>query len=1232
MKKRNSVIILFITIILVSMAYNRFEWPQKDVNIKDTENYLEVSSPPIPLIVGVREGPAVIDPIDSWDSASTNVIKQVAECLWWYNLTDPDLPLEGLLATAWNYSANNKVLDVHIRESVYFHDGSVLNATVVKWNLERINYFINATGTLPPTTVPAFPASIYFLPNGSSIMKSVEVLDDYLVRITLNDVFASFIPLMSYTGSAMISMVSHSATEYIDLTTDDLVGTGPFVYDGYETDIEVNFHAFENYWNGEANITNLVFKVIYESSIRNNAMLNKEIHFLDGVDPDFVDQFNADPDIVNVEVGPDLIYWYYAFDTWRVNVTWREAISKAYNYTYVIEEIRQGNAVRGPPAVPSGMPGHDPTVVVAQYNIAEARLIMQSMGFGVGWDIGTHVAGVFTPGADEALWEAANFRHLEMNHHQGSGNSRKLNDLLTYDLNRIGVTTNETTRDWDQFLTAGEHGDLRGIWYVGWGPDYPDAFNMLDPLFNPTSASNFVNLSDAQVISWLNDAAAETNIPTRNALFSDLQHRLFELLYVHMPLWATLTRDVHLVYLTNYPYNSLESSIIGNLYFYPCIWDPPSDLVPFKIFIDDAIPLYNWEATASYYDWCFGSGTWNDPYIIQDLELDGGDTLNCIEIYNSDVYFEIRNCTISSSLEHGIALTNVNNSMIYNNTFQRNLDRAIYSEFSNNNSIYDNFINTSHYGFDLMLSNVNMLSDNIIQNCMYGFYVMNGTNNRVTENYLYRNIIGIVDANGFNNSLLENTAIESVGYGIALGGSVNATVSMNHIIGSAMGGIILQDSMYSFISNNNVSQNGDFGIYLMGLNGESTNNIISQNKITNNSETGLGLNILTKDNLVFNNEFINNGLNAQDNGTFNLWDNGALGNSWDDYVGEDLNDDGIGDVAYDILGLAGNIDNYPIFDDGAEVLPNITIITPSSQALHADSAPSFSLSINCPKLDSSWYTIDNDITNITFIGSTGIIDQIEWDKKGNGTVTIRFYANNTAGWIAYSEVVINKDIISPAITIINPVGGNLFGTNPPTYNININDANLDIMWYTLDNGVTNITISELTGIIDETEWNNQPSGSITIRFYASDALGNIGYSEVVINKDITPPVITINSPEVGDIFETNSPIYSIAVSDANLDTMWYTLDNGATNISISDLIGVIDEAEWNDQPNGYVTIRFYANDTMGGEGTALVIVTKNAPLPEVPPGIPGTNLFVIYLTLFIGIPILIWQIEKKIKH
>jgi len=40
-------------------------------------------------------------------------------------------------------------------------------------------------------------------------------------------------------------------------------------------------------------------------------------------------------------------------------------------------------------------------------------------------------------------------------------------------------------------------------------------------------------------------------------------------------------------------------------------------------------------------EWCTGSGTFNDPYIIQNVLIDGQNSGNCIEIKNSDVYFII---------------------------------------------------------------------------------------------------------------------------------------------------------------------------------------------------------------------------------------------------------------------------------------------------------------------------------------------------------------------------------------------------------------------------------------------------------------------------------------------------------------------------------------------------------------------------------------------------------------
>ena len=378
--------------------------------------FFEILPPaqPTTLLVGVGGGPVVIDPIDSWDSDSNDVITQVAEALWWYDLTNSSLPLVPLLAESHVWE-NDLELTVNLRHDVVFHDGSSFDADSVVWNMDRILYFINATGTLLPPTIPAFPASIYFV-NGTSIINRTVKVDEFTVKIFLNMPFASFIPLMSYTGSSMISEESHSATEYIDLTTETLVGTGPFVYDSYTTDVEVRYHRWDRYWGTAPYFEKLVFVVIKEGATRNQAMLGHTIDILFGADPDLLAIFDVDPLTEVVETGANMGYYYLAWDNFRVPTLWREAMAKAINYDYIINEIRQGNAVRGPPAVPAGMPGHDPTVVVPQYNVTEARLIMQGLGFAGGWDVGIHNSTGYTPGTDERLWSGAQFFFTTFTH------------------------------------------------------------------------------------------------------------------------------------------------------------------------------------------------------------------------------------------------------------------------------------------------------------------------------------------------------------------------------------------------------------------------------------------------------------------------------------------------------------------------------------------------------------------------------------------------------------------------------------------------------------------------------------------------------------------------------------------------------------------------------------------------------------------------------------------------
>ena len=149
------------------------------------------------------------------------------------------------------------------------------------------------------------------------------------------------------------------------------------------------------------------------------------------------------------------------------------------------------------------------------------------------------------------------------------------------------------------------------------------------------------------------------------------------------------------------------------------------------------------------------------------------------------------------------------------------------------------------------------------------------------------------------------------------------------------------------------------------------------------------------------------------------------------------------------------------------------------------------------------------------------------------------------------------------------------------------------------------------GTIDQIAWDSHSDGIITVIFYVNNTFNQLIYRAISIIKDTTSPVISIIAPTTNDEFKV-APAYEIDVSDDHLDKMWYSFDEGVTKVPISSFIGMLDETIWNDLPNGYVTIRFYANDTMGNMNYDEVIVMKSTPAHSTPTNaIPGYDILIL---------------------
>jgi peptide/nickel transport system substrate-binding protein len=128
------------------------------------------------------------------------------------------------LATALAPAADKTYMDITLRQGVKFHDGSVFNAKVCKWNMDKYT-------KQRPSTNPQW--------------NSVEVLSDYKVRVKLN-----YWTNTIYYGLANLDMASEEAYEKNGEAWANVnpVGTGPFKFVEYQRDAKMTFTKFVDYW------------------------------------------------------------------------------------------------------------------------------------------------------------------------------------------------------------------------------------------------------------------------------------------------------------------------------------------------------------------------------------------------------------------------------------------------------------------------------------------------------------------------------------------------------------------------------------------------------------------------------------------------------------------------------------------------------------------------------------------------------------------------------------------------------------------------------------------------------------------------------------------------------------------------------------------------------------------------------------------------------------------------
>ncbi|MBB3640119.1 MULTISPECIES: ABC transporter substrate-binding protein [Variovorax] len=435
------------------------------------------------------------------------------------------------LAEKWDISPDGTVYTFHLRKGVKWHTTSKSFKPTRDFNADDFIFMIERQWK---ESDPFFKVTSqnhsYFNDMGMpKLLKSVDRIDDYTVKITLNQAEAPFLAnlAMQYAGiqskEYAIAMLKAGTPEKVD---QDPIGTGPFYLVQYQKDAIIRFKAFPQYWGGKAKIDDLVFAITPDASVRWAKLQKGECHVMPYPNPADLDAIRKDPNVQVLE-QPGLNVGYLSYNTTKKpfdDVRVRKAINMAINKKAIIDGVYLSTGVAAKNPIPPTMWSYNDAVKDDPYDPEAAKKLLAQAGF--------------PDGFSTDLWAMPVQRPY-------NPNAKRIAELMQADLAKINVKAEIKSFEWGEYrkrLQAGEH----QMGMLGWTGDNGDPDNFLYTLLGCASAksasgSNISKFCYQPYEDLVLKAKSATKQSERDALYKKAQ-----LIFKEQAPWFTIAHAVQL--------------------------------------------------------------------------------------------------------------------------------------------------------------------------------------------------------------------------------------------------------------------------------------------------------------------------------------------------------------------------------------------------------------------------------------------------------------------------------------------------------------------------------------------------------------------------------------------------------------------------------------------------------------------------------------------------------------
>ncbi len=360
------------------------------------------------------------------------------------------------------------------------------------------------------------------------LLKSVDKLDEYTVKITLNKPEAPFLSnlAMEYAGiqskEYAIAMLKAGTPEKLD---QEPIGTGPFMLVQYQKDALIRYKAFPDYWRGKAKIDDLIFSITPDASVRWAKLQKGECHVMPYPNPADLDAIRKDPNVTVLE-QPGLNVGYLAYNTTKKpfdDVRVRKAINMAIDKKAIVAAVYLSTGVPATNPIPPTQWSYNKSIKDDAFDPAAAKKALAAAGYPNGFSTD--------------LWAMPVQRPY-------NPNAKRIAELMQADLAKIGVKAEIKSFEWGEYrkrMQAGEH----QMGMLGWTGDNGDPDNFLNTLLGcdaaKTNGSNVAKFCYQPFEDLVQKAKVVSNPAERAKLYEKAQ-----VIFKEQAPWFTIAHAVQL--------------------------------------------------------------------------------------------------------------------------------------------------------------------------------------------------------------------------------------------------------------------------------------------------------------------------------------------------------------------------------------------------------------------------------------------------------------------------------------------------------------------------------------------------------------------------------------------------------------------------------------------------------------------------------------------------------------